>query len=168
MLAPSRCWEQYRSWPARIASASLVLALTSSVAGAETIAGRASVIDRDTIKIHVERIRSWISMRGIRSAFLWKDLRNGQAGAAVRRLLWRYQNWVGAHTVTCETTEKDRHKRWLARCSVAGADIALCIADNGWAVPYRNCKCRAVRQPAQTAKEAKHGIWSGTFAMLWD
>lgn len=45
--------------PMRAAAAigTLVLLLASSTANAETIAGRASVIDGDTLEIHGERIR---------------------------------------------------------------------------------------------------------------
>ena len=39
---------------------------------------------------------------------------------------------------------------------------------NGWAVPYRVCKCEVVRDAAGRAKATKIGIWSGTFVMPWD
>lgn len=41
----------------RLPLSALVLAFTVATASAETIAGRASVIDGDTLEIHAERIR---------------------------------------------------------------------------------------------------------------
>ena len=33
-------------------------------------------------------------------------------------------DWIGAGTVSCETTRKDRHGRGLARCLVSAIDLA--------------------------------------------
>jgi endonuclease YncB( thermonuclease family) len=77
-------------------------------------------------------------------------------------------DWIAARTVTCEATKKDRYKRWLARCTVGGDDIATWLAANGWAVPYRDCKCEVIRDAAKAAKVAKVGIWSGTFRLPWE
>jgi hypothetical protein len=70
--------------------------------------------------------------------------------------------------VTCASDSHDIYGRLLARCVVGGEDVADWLANNGWAVPYRDCKCEVVRSAAGKAKAAKVGIWSGTFVMPWD
>ena len=64
-----------------------------------------------------------------------------------------------------DVTIHDRYKRWLARCAVGIENVATWLAANGWAVPYRDCKCEAVRD---AAKAAKNGIWEGTFQIPWE
>lgn len=51
----------YMMTPMRLPAAALVLILAMSAASAETIAGRASVIDGDTIDIHGARTASVVS-----------------------------------------------------------------------------------------------------------
>jgi hypothetical protein len=41
--------------------------------------------------------------------------------------------------------------------------MATWLAENGLAVPYRDCKCEMVREAADRAMNSKTGIWSGTF-----
>lgn len=50
----SRC---YSCYTVRLPAAALALLLANSAASAETIAGRATVIDGDTLELHDERIR---------------------------------------------------------------------------------------------------------------
>lgn len=77
-------------------------------------------------------------------------------------------DWIGARPVMCQTTGKDKWDRWLARCTVGGEDIARWLAANGWAVPFRKCKCEVVRDAAGRAEAAKVGIWSGSFMLPWN
>jgi endonuclease YncB( thermonuclease family) len=146
--------------------AALVLILIVCPALAETIAGRASVIDGDTIEIHGERIR-----------LLDIDApESGQTCTADNGTEWRcgqeaalaLADWIDQQTVTCHTDRRDQYQRWLARCYVDGTRIAVLMAGRGWAVPYRDCKCEAVRQAADFARMQRVGIWSSVFIMLWD
>lgn len=75
---------------------------------------------------------------------------------------------VLTRTVNCETTGKIRYKRWLARCSVGGDDIALWLAEGGWVFPYRDCKCEIFRGAVDRAKAAQFGIWSGDVQEPWE
>jgi len=67
--------------------------------------------------------------------------------------------------VSCEIEKKDKYKRWLARCTVGRQDLGTWLASNGWAIPFRECKCEVIRA---TAKAARAGIWSSSFQTLWD
>jgi endonuclease YncB( thermonuclease family) len=112
------------------------------------------VIDADTLEIHGERIRILgIDAPESRQPCFnpWAVHPEWRCGAAAANEL---SDWIGARAVTCETTRKDRYKRWLARCSVGGDDLALWLAEAGWVFPYRNCTRAEIgqhdnkRQPA--------------------
>jgi endonuclease YncB( thermonuclease family) len=144
----------------------LTLILTSSPANAETIAGRATVIDGDTLEIHGERIRILdIDAPESRQTCMQPDGTEWRCG---QKAALAVSDWIGQRPVTCETSKKDMYNRWLARCAAGGGDLGQWMAVNGWAVPYRDCKCEVIRDAAKAAKEAKRGIWSGSFQMPWD
>lgn len=150
---------------ALILAALPLLALTGG-AGAETLSGRASVIDGDTLEIHDERIRILdVDAPESRQACTAADGAEWRCG---QRAALALADWIGARPVTCETTKLDRYKRHLARCTVGGEDLAAWLASNGWAVPYRDCKCEVVRDAAAQAKAAERGIWAGAFMLPWE
>ena len=141
----------------------LILTLVASAATAETIFGRTVVIDGDTIEIHARRIRILdIDAPESRQLCMKPDGEQWRCGQHAALSLY---DWIGERMVVCETTNLDRYKRLLARCAVAGEDIAKWLASNGWAVPYRDCKCEAIRD---AAKLWRLGIWSSEFQMPWE
>lgn len=142
----------------------------ASAASPEALAGRASVIDGDTIEIHGERIRilDIDAPESRQLCFTNGGLYEGGAWPCGHKAAWALSNWIGQQTVVCEPTKKDRYGRWLARCAVGGTDIAEWLAEEGWAVPYRDCKCEVVRGAAARAQAADAGIWTGTFQVPWD
>jgi endonuclease YncB( thermonuclease family) len=75
---------------------------------------------------------------------------------------------MGSRPVSCETTGKDRYKRWLARCSVGGEDVALWLAAQGWVFAYRDCRCEVIRAAVDRAQAQQLGIWSGSIAEPWE
>jgi endonuclease YncB( thermonuclease family) len=92
--------------------ATLTLFLASSVAHADTIAGRASITDADTIEIHGEPIRILDGdAPESRQPCIRRDGSEWRCGQKAAHAL---ADWVGAHTVSCETTKRDRYGRWLA------------------------------------------------------
>jgi endonuclease YncB( thermonuclease family) len=130
-----------------------ILALVSSTAHAETIAGRASVIDGDTIEIHGERIRL-LDVDQTCSRPDGSEWRCGQETAL------KLADWIDERTVTCEIGRRDRYGRWLANCMSGGEDLASWLASRGWAVPYRSCRCEAIWKASDGAKSLQRGIWS--------
>ena len=157
----------------RIPFAALILVLTAAAANADAITGRASVIDADTLEIHGERIRildidapesrqtcsQWVTETDV---FRVEEWRCGQQASLA------LAGWIGARPVICETTKKDRYKRWLARCSVEGSDTALWLAENGWAFAYKHCKCEVIRAAVDRAKSRNANIWSGEVQEPWE
>jgi endonuclease YncB( thermonuclease family) len=136
-----------------------LLLFATSPALADTIAGRASVIDGDTIEIHGERIRI-LDIDALESRQICIDTRDNDfnpwfCGAVAAN---RLADWIGIRTVICETSGKDGDKRWLARCSVSAEDLAEWLAAQGWAVPYRDCKCEIIRAASENAARSSPGI----------
>ena len=143
-----------------------VLAATSA-AHAETIAGRASVIDADTLQINGQLVRVLDILA------LEKDQICQQAVGDVTwecgvEATFALIDWIGETDVVCETDGLDRYKRHLARCTVLGEDLAVWLAESGWGVPFRDCKCEAVRQASARAQAAQVGMWIGPFVLPWE
>jgi endonuclease YncB( thermonuclease family) len=130
------------------------------------IAGRASVIDGDTLEIHSERIRI-LDVDAPESRQKCKAL-SGSEWKCGQRAANKLAEWIGQLTVTCETTRNDQYGRWLARCDVAGVSVANWLAGHGWAVPYRDSKCEEVRALSKEAEAQNAGIWGGEFVMPWE
>jgi endonuclease YncB( thermonuclease family) len=104
----------------RLPIVALLLILASSAASAETIAGRASVIDGDTLDIHGARIRVLDIDVPESAQYCFRKTEHldvsawpcGQQAALV------LSDLIGQQTVTCDATKKDKYLRWLARCAV--------------------------------------------------
>lgn len=152
--------------PRELVLAAIGLLMFTGPAGAGTLTGRASVIDGDTLEIHGERIRILdVDAPESRQACTATDGTEWRCG---QRAALAVADWIGTRPVTCEATKLDRYKRHLARCTIGGEDLAAWLASNGWAVPYRDCKCEIVREAAAEAKAARRGIWSGSFMLPWE
>ena len=105
--------------------AALVLILAISTASAETIAGRASVIDGDKLEIHGQHIHI-LDVDALQSQQSCGKNFDGIVGiiwVCGREATFALSDSIGQETATCETTKKDRYKRWLAHCTVG---------DSGW------------------------------------
>ena len=69
--------------------------------------------------------------------------------------------------VACEDLGRDRYKRIIARCTVAGEDLEEWMVANGWALAYRRYSLDYVDQEAE-AQAARRGIWAGEFVKPWE
>jgi endonuclease YncB( thermonuclease family) len=98
-----------------------ILALVSSSAHAETIAGRASVIDADTLQINGERIRILDIDAPEKDQFCQQAVGDVTWECGVEAT-FALIDWIGEADVVCETDRLDRYKRHLARCTVEGEE----------------------------------------------
>lgn len=108
----------------RAAELAAILSLAASAAAnAEPLAGRASVIDGDTIEIHGARIR----LEGIDAPESRQTCMAKETGEVVRcgqKAAFFLADLLAEHTVTCTEAGKDRYRRTLAHCEVEGQDVA--------------------------------------------
>ena len=56
---------------------------------------------------------------------------------------------------------------WPA-AQLSGEDIALWLAENGGAFPYRDCKCEVIRAAVDRAESRNINIWSGDVQEPWE
>ncbi len=84
------------------------------------VTGTASVIDGDTIEVHGQRIR----LHGIdtpeHQQLCRRDGEPWQCGKDAAKAL---ADKIARRPVTCENLGRDRYKRIIARCTVAGEDL---------------------------------------------
>lgn len=157
--------EPERRLSVKLALLAVLLAWSVPVV-ADPIAGRASVIDGDTIEIHGERIR----LEGIdapESRQICTDSSTGeQIRCGQRAAIW-LSEWIGAKPVTCTEAGRDRYNRMLAHCTVAGHDIGAAMVSAGWALAYVRYSAEYVDQEAR-ARDAKAGIWQWEFTPPWE
>ena len=99
------------------------------------VAGVASVIDGDTIEVRGQRIR----LHGIdapESRQLCRlDGKPWQCGKDAANAL---ADKIARRPVTCEDLGRDRYKRIIARCTVAGENMGAWMVSEGLALAYRH------------------------------
>ena len=127
------------------------------------VAGVASVIDGDTLEIHGQRIR----LHGIDAPesrqLCHRDGKPWQCGKDAANAL---ADKIARRPVACEDLGRDRYKRIIAKCAVAGEDLGKWMVVNGWALAYRGYSLDYVDEEAD-AQAARRGIWAGELVKPW-
>ncbi|TBB25195.1 thermonuclease family protein [Rhizobium ruizarguesonis] len=140
----------------------IVLAAPSAFA-AETITGRASVVDGDTIEINGTRIR----LNGIDAPESWQKCRRAdgseyRCGAAAAFALDEFL--AASRPTRCEQVDVDRYHRIVANCFRAdGQNVNAWLVRTGNALDWFRYSHGAFAAEQNAAKIAKAGIWTGTF-----
>jgi endonuclease YncB( thermonuclease family) len=125
----------------------------------ESILGRASVIDGDTIEIRGQRIR----LHGIDAPESAQACRlDGKPWMCGKDAADALAKKISRRPITCEDLGRDRYERILARCTVDGEDLGEWLVANGWAVAYYQFSYEYSRAELR-AKLARRGIWAGSF-----
>jgi endonuclease YncB( thermonuclease family) len=123
------------------------------------LAGIARVIDGDTIDIRGTHIR----LHGIDAPESKQSCTlNEQTYACGQRATEELIKLIGARTVQCSQSGKDRNGRVVAQCSVDAIDLSAWMVEHGWAIAYRKYSTAYVAAEIQ-ARAQKVGIWAGTF-----
>lgn len=142
------------------------LLLHSEVAaGPETIAGRAAVIDGDTIEIAGQRIR----LHGIDAPESWQMCNDGggdgyrcghEAALALDRFL------AVSRPTSCEFVERDRYGRFVGVCFRAdGREVNRWLVETGNAVDWEKYSKGAYAAAQEAARVRGAGIWRGRFQL---
>ncbi|MBP0116261.1 thermonuclease family protein [Bradyrhizobium vignae] len=136
-----------------------------SACAASDFAGRASVIDGDTLEIHSARIRLW-GIDAPEHDQLCRDENSLQyrCGAKAANEL---DQFIGSRNVTCSAIDTDRYGRVVASCSVEGADLAEWLVSHGHALDWPRFSKGKYDQAQKDAERTGRGIWAGSFAAPW-
>lgn len=129
-----------------------------------SIAGRASVIDGDTVDIRGTRIRFY----GIDAPESRQNCRDqvGSQYACGRRAAFALSDKIGRQNLSCEVLDRDRYGRSVATCTLGSIDVNEWMVSSGWALAYRQYSTAYAGAEAQ-AEATKAGIWDGEFTPPW-
>jgi len=128
------------------------------------IVGVASVTDGDSIVIHGQRIR----LHGIDAPESGQTCElDGTPWRCGQKASLALSDRIGRNTVRCEHLGTDRYRRIIGRCWEGATDLNAWMVEQGWAVAYLRYSREYARQE-EAAKNAKRGIWAGTFDMPWE
>ena len=117
--------------------------------------GAAVINDGDSITLGAERIR----MRGIDAPeYTQTCRRNGADYACGTRARQSLVRLIAGRPVTCSGWQRDRYGRLLGNCKAGDTDLNRAQVEAGWAVAYGDFESEDA-----AAREAKVGIWAGTF-----
>ena len=152
-------------------SASVVLLLACAPergrekpAPAPEVAGRATVIDGDTIEISGQRIR----LAGIDAPESRQSCGpRAETWPCGRRAAMALADRVGTRTVRCAQQGKDRYRRLIAVCRAGGEDLSAWMVEEGWAMAYRRYSKSYVTAEDE-ARMSGRGIWQGPFIPPWE
>lgn len=151
----------------RLLLLALAITLLGSAANAQTISGRAAVIDAGTIQISGEVIR-FLDIDAPERDELCSQALGDVAWECGQAAAFALIDRLGTSAVSCELDGVDQYQRHLARCSVTGEDVASWLAESGWAAPNSSCKCESVRAASARAVAAGRGLWIEPFLPPWD
>jgi endonuclease YncB( thermonuclease family) len=122
-----------------------------------TTMGAAVIKDGDSLTIGNERIR----LRGIDAPEYGQVCHRDGAGYRCGQLSRAaLQALIGDRAVSCDGWERDRYGRLLARCRAGEVDLNRAQVSSGWAVAFGDFE-----DEERVAREARLGIWSGSFDM---
>lgn len=137
------------------------------------ISGNAQIIDGDTIKINLKKIRLY----GIdapeynqkcKKTYLTiiffsftKDYLCGKISSE------KLKKKINNKSIRCKILDIDRYKRFIGECYKGNLNLNAWLVSNGYAVAYRKYSKKYVSNEIK-AKNEKLGIWKGKFEMPWD
>ena len=147
-----------------LARLALVAVLVAPFPTWADVTGPARVIDGDTLEAAGRRGRLF----GIDAPEARQTC--GRAGAewpCGREAAKALRDRIGAESLTCRERDRDRYRRIVAVCYLAGVDLGHWLVSEGWALAYRHYSLAYV--PAENgAREAGRGVWTGRFAAPWE
>lgn len=134
----------------------LVLCLAAPAAGAETVEGRARVIDGDTLAIGAVHVRLF----GIDAPEHDQNCdRDGVVWACGQAAAQALAKAVGRARLVCEVKDRDRYGRMVSICWRGRADLGEVMVAQGAAMAYRRYSQRYAAVE-DAARVQRMGIWA--------
>lgn len=126
-----------------------------------SLSGPATVIDGDTIVVQGKHVRLF-GIDAPESAQRCGDSqgRPFNCGDLAADVLVEE---IGSGDVVCDPLDLDIYRRIVAICTARGRDIAEGLVRRGYAVDYPFYSKGRYAAAEKDAREAKRGLWSGTF-----
>ena len=126
---------------------------------AQSISGKAKIIDGDTIHIGKNKIR----LHGI-------DAPEWNQNCTINDIIWEcgkkstlaLKKLIANQNVVCEIKSIDRYKRYIAVCFSNKVNLNKKMVHNGWAIAYRYYSKDYIEEE-DLARKNKVGIWKGKF-----
>lgn len=131
-----------------------------------TVVGRASVVDGDTLEIQGVRVRLW-GVDAVESNQTCLDAQ-GKVYPCGRRAAFALADFLGQRTVSCTRRDTDRYGRMVAVCSVADVEVNRWLVEQGWALAYVQYGGGVYLDSQDRARAGKRGIWQGSFQAPWE
>lgn len=143
-----------------------LLTLLSLALAQNTVVGRASVVDGDTLEILGQRIRLW-GVDAVESSQTCVDAQ-GRPWPCGRRAAFALSDYLGQRTVSCTRRDTDRYGRTVAVCSVGGTEVNRWLVAEGWALAYVEYGGSVYLEAQRQAQAARRGVWQGRFQEPWE
>ncbi len=154
----------------RHAAIALALVIPTFVTSEETLTGRATVTDGDTIAITGATIR----LHGIDAPEASQRCMNETSTEyrCGRDAAFYLADMLERRTVSCEARDRDRYGRIVASCffddaALGRIDVNATMVNAGHALAYRRYSRDYIPEEA-AARAAGRGMWRGTFTPPWD
>jgi endonuclease YncB( thermonuclease family) len=125
------------------------------------LAGRARVVDGDSLDVAGERIRLYgIDAPEYRQSCNDLAGRPYACGRAASRALAAL---IAGRPVSCNAVDHDRYGRDVAICMVDGRDLGEVMVRAGHALDYAQHSRGRYAAAQRDARDAKRGMWAGSF-----
>lgn len=122
---------------------------------------RASVIDRDTIEIHGQRIH-FHGIDALEAGQTCEDA-GGQLYLCGQKSALSLADKISAITVACERRDVDRYGRIVAVCCIGELDFNGWVVSEGWVLDYVGSGKGGYTSEEPEARFARRGLWAGMF-----
>jgi endonuclease YncB( thermonuclease family) len=153
----------------KLHTACLSLLLLVSPAIAQSLSGRAEVIDGDTIAIEgrSSRIRLYgvdapESQQTCEDTYGKRYLCGSKAAEALASIIGRNGR------VTCHEVDRDRYGRIVAVCRANGKELNAELVREGWALQYTQYSDGRYTKDEAGAEASHRGLWAGKFVKPWE
>lgn len=135
---------------------------------ADTIEGRASVIDGDTIEIRGQRIR-FNGIDAPESRQYCEDAKGFEYACGREAANALNEFLAVSRPVSCSFVEWDQYGRFVGNCRRAdGRSVAGWLVENGHALDWPRYSNGNYAEHQAAAKQARRGMWQGQFQEPWD